>query len=53
MPVMMPCAMRVGSMRTRSDPPLNHMSWYTVMSMSRLDAMHTSVCVRNPAGLPL
>ena len=52
MPVMMPCAMRVGStVRTRAagigDTQCDS---YTVTSISRLDARHTRAWVRKPAG---
>ena len=53
MPVMMPCAMRVGSMITRAaESRGNQCCSYTVTSISRLEATHTSAWVRNPAGRP-
>ena len=52
MPVMIPCAIRVGSTRTISAAPGNHSDWYIVTSISSADDMQTSTCVRNPAGRP-
>ena len=51
MPVMIPCAMRVGSIRT-SGPISNHSAWYFVRSMRSDEARQTSACVRKPAGRP-
>src|SRR5512142_228719 len=51
MPVMMPWAMRVGSIRMAS-LALNQALWNRLTSMNMLDAMHTSACVRNPAARP-
>src|SRR6266850_5432446 len=52
-PVMMPCAMRVGSVRMASSgTTVIHWFWSTVTSISSDEATHTSACVRNPAGRP-
>ena len=52
MPVMMPCAMRVGSMdhARPGDRAETSAISYTVTSISRLEARQTSACVRKPAG---
>jgi len=53
MPVMIPCAMRVGSMLTWSrDKAENQVSWYTVRTINIQEDRHTSAWVRNPAGRP-
>src|SRR5581483_7276745 len=54
MPVIMPCAMRAGSMRMASSgTPESSAASRVLSSMSRLEAVHTSTCVRKPAGRPL
>jgi hypothetical protein len=53
MPVMMPWAMRVGSVRnTSAGVTAVHQFGKTVSSISRDEARHTSAWVRNPAGRP-
>ena len=53
MPVMMPCAIRVGSVRTVGSPDSGYqLFWYIVTSISSADDMQTSTCVRKPAGRP-
>ncbi len=52
-PVMIPCAIRVGSREMRPWAMLgNQRVSYTVTSISKLVERQTSECVRNPAGRP-
>jgi hypothetical protein len=53
MPVMMPWAMRVGSVRIASGASwVIHSLWWTVTSMRSAEATQTRACVRKPAGRP-
>ena len=53
MPVMMPCAIRVGSVRTESaSGAMYQTDWYSVTSISMLEDTQTSTWVRKPAGRP-
>ena len=53
MPVMMPWAIRVGSVLIASRGTTTiHWVWYTVTSISRHEARQTKAWVRNPAGRP-